>query len=771
MGSDATNFSAFILKLIRTSVGVEDSIVTESVQKGVNSAFYKVFGKYDILEVSKLVDLHSAFPPINDTRILDLNALPCFSWGSDIEQIWADIEGAIAPAVILLKLDERVFSDFGLKGLIKIVDYLSKPEKKTWGFFGMGYHELLLWYSGDNFEEIFDYAAYVRALTASHIFGDAGQFITSKLFFETTTIPLVSYKAVITAKDWKKVTGKVSPLVKVRCTPGYESAVAGTWDIGWNNLLGSEDLISNATAKFEAGEFLRQLIDFRKECAELSPVFNTCTHLLKEKEKSEIDKIIGSRLDKRTEFPLFHIINEIWDETGTNQFLIGSLSNVINILNFQIKEGGIAKNFSDIVFSINSFLLELLQAYKVLVIKNDVADIEKKLRLESLIFKFLNCAYQAVIQHLPVKDFGDISDINLRPTFACSINQIIQAISLIPEFLFQAIQESSPPLSLASEFHFEEKPKVGLAGKAFNDYYSPWKGFVVFGLTEGYQVVNQGEIIYAPYKDIFKVLNWITFSHEISHAYYTRICFPIIEKDYLEKSTSVIPRTSKYDIENAIKYYQSSTSEFFAHWFDFKHFFDSETPFYLWSIWRTWLNISRIYQVKSDYWLRSLFIIFCSNWQKRKLQFKDIYQTYKYEPDRNAKFMEIFKEDLNWLDYFLSDKFPDSMRNILLSSEERDALLEKMLAFYDLCRVFEENYINYDLLRVINSRPATITDDIDKLTKGQLLEHGIKNPFLFLKELLRTIFEGEAVDLNDEVKVALILSFWETSRKFTRVQE
>jgi hypothetical protein len=65
-------------------------------------------------------------------------------------------------------------------------------------------------------------------------------------------------------------------------------------------------------------------------------------------------------------------------------------------------------------------------------------------------------------------------------------------------------------------------------------------------LEEGYGI-HEGEVISAPYNDIFQILNWMTLSHEVSHGYYLRLS---LEKWEAYNVNELIPSLKlKYGIQ------------------------------------------------------------------------------------------------------------------------------------------------------------------------------------------------------------------------------
>ena len=223
--------------------------------------------------------------------------------------------------------------------------------------------------------------------------------------------------------------------------------------------------------------------------------------------------------------------------------------------------------------------------------------------------------------------------------------------------------------------------------------------FCFFDLKEGYRIDQQGELITAPYRDIFSFSRWITLSHEVAHGYYARIDFEQLEAEYLEKADLV---SSSQDDLKGITGHQDwwvkdSIFEFFAHWFDYKHFFNGEFEFYLWSIWRTYLDIPRVHRHKLDYWTRCLFIRLCHEWKKLDHELKNIYVNARDREDRTERVTLLFAKEFPFVYDFVEKRFSDRFAPIQLTETEKREIVNMVLPYYDLCRLFEDKYVNQQI--------------------------------------------------------------------------
>jgi chlorite dismutase len=74
--------------------------------------------------------------------------------------------------VILLKIQASIFLRRGLKGILKVAEYLSDTHKEICPMVGMGFFELVVWVFVDDFEDIFQIIEKIRACQIRDIFND-----------------------------------------------------------------------------------------------------------------------------------------------------------------------------------------------------------------------------------------------------------------------------------------------------------------------------------------------------------------------------------------------------------------------------------------------------------------------------------------------------------------------------------------------------------------------------------------------------------------------
>ena len=383
-----------------------------------------------------------------------------------------------------------------------------------------------------------------------------------------------------------------------------------------------------------------------------------------------------------------------------------------------------------------------------------------------MLLLYSSCLRSSVTQQFSSRGYSEYSDAGSHPTFAGSLVRIVKAMSLIPEQLFRVLSQTDVPGEL--DRRVQCGPADNMLIASFDQYSEPWMGFLFLDLAEGYRIIHQGEMIAVPYKDIFSFLNWITLTHEVSHGYYARIDFEGLEEKYLDQ---VLPAVDSLEGEKPSIFRANrriTVSEWFAHWFDYRHFFNGDLHFYLWSIWRTYLEIPRVYRFKFDYWARSLFIWCCYRWPDLAPKIEDIGSSFPNNIERMEQFAPFFLEELEALCAFLETKFEGNFSGISLSKAEKIDVFGMFYPHVDLLWLFEEKYVSEGVIKSINASYPLLDMHISAIREGKIAIGKIENPFLLLREILRSYYRDAGLYPSIGVTVAFIFSLWEASRHYKR---
>jgi hypothetical protein len=771
MGSGLVIESVFQLKSIRSMVGSEDELVADLKEKNPKAFYFKMLGNFDILEIMRIESLHEAIRVHSDGRILNINSFPCFCPKQFEGELLEALKNSISPSLILLKLQDYIFLNRGLKGLLQVSRQLCSCVENVnpFALIGMGYYEIMLWVRANDFNSTFSYIKEIRRLKISDVLPKfSSEHKDKSLLLDSIALPCISYENVIQPKNWKILKGNISPILKVKCAPGHEDEIANQIPATCHYMLGADDLLCIWPKPIKLNKFIDIILNFRKKIPEHT-VTDTITKLFDgSKIPSKGDKsLIPPTIDPPVS-RIFEQLEVLGQTQGINKFIIGEIINIVSLINTHIGNRTLGRSFYELIFSILQYLNGLLNSYKKFA---DLGEKDHASIIEAVLLSYATCIRASISQQFSSKGYSEFYDVGSHPTFACSLARITKAISLIPEQLFRIISTSSSPAKL------QKRIKDGTADDdmifSHTDYSLPWVGFLFLDLKEGYRINQQGELIAVPYRDIFSFLNWITLSHEVSHGYYVRIDFEELESDYLK---NVLPSIQEELPDEGIDYYDTwrkdTIFELFAHWFDYKHFFNSELDFYLWSIWRTYIDIPRVHRHKLDYWARSLFVRLCHFWKMIEPKLLKIYESSANKTKEVRNIKGLFLKELDVLYGFIEEKLSGSFDVIKLSGAERVEAVNMVVEYYALCPLFENDYVNKDIIDKANLNYPRLDKDIKSIQNGKVITTHIKNPFLLLREILKTYYDKNILDdPRDQISLALIFSFWEASRRYKRKEK
>jgi hypothetical protein len=756
---------AFLIRLIRADVGFEEELTARLRAKWPSAVFFKTFGKYDILQVSELRDIHEAVRADTDNLILEINSFPCFCWYREPGEFLEKLRPSIAPTLTFLKLQEPIFQIKGLDGIEEVSQYLYSRDN-LFGLMGTGYHEILLFGFSSGFEAIFRYMNGLRKLRIRDVFPTFVKAHREKaLFARTATIPLISYGQVIEGKKWTKLEGKVTPTLTIRCVPGHEDYLVKLWPADWKLMLGTEDLLCRWNRPVPLKKYVKALLEFRQNAKQKLSVFNTTTRLFHA--ETVVPDSNHAENPPPAETRKLFFKEELRSlerrrRKGNTPFIVGEITNIASLINTHIGNTGLQSSYSDIIYSIR-FLNGILKKYVMLGDEGDPSDLAV---IEDDLLQYADCVRAAMAQHFPPEDYSEFSGIGIPLPFASSLSRIIRAISTLPEQFFQIISRSDPPRRLveAAEAAGAEEDLI----QSRRSYDLPWKGFLFLNLAEGYQCLGQSEIFYVPYKDIFNPLNWTTLTHEIAHAYYERIDFGVVENGYLQDLRNLVEQGNSRYVQYADTL-EGTCQELFVHWFDYRHFFDADLEFCLWSIWRTWVDIPRVYQFKEDYWLRTLFLTYCHVWPEVKSTLDPIYTKQQLEDETSLQILEVLNPYFDKATQFIYKHFLAGYPGIKLKDSEWEKVYDTIVIFLDLRRYFEAHYVNELIISGVSETYPDLDEHARSIFDGKVVKMPIPNPLLLLREILRKFYAREEnAHLSDSALVALIYSFWEASRHLRR---
>jgi len=768
---------AFHLKLLRTKVGSEKELMIERASEPNQKGFYfKILGNYDLLEISPVEELHQATRAISDPRILNYNSLLCICRKDREQKFFKSLKEANAPLIILIKVQDEVFLNQGLNGLYQVADRFCSLRSGTLALIGLGYYEIVLWVPGRGFEQNFKFVDKIRKMKISDIFQDSPSNIGEKgLLTSSITIPTISYANVILPQKYENLQGKITPIMNIKCAPGFEKAIAQKTGTATHLLWGVDDLLCVWKKSVRLRDLVPLVLRLREEMKNFA-VTDTVTKIASPKPISllpEPDYSPPASMAPQHIIPnnLAKLESMLYDnEERFNKALIGEILNTYSLINTYIGNRTMGESAYEIPYSMELYLTPLVEEYAIAAEQKD----KRVLPMwEGALFLYLNYIRTAAAQQFSTKGYSDYYEGGMSQAFASSLAPIIKAMSVIPEQLFKVISVSDPPLTLQS--WIERDPANEELRSIESEYHYPWNGFLVLDFTEGYKIDQPAEIIVAPYKDIFYFLDWITLSHEISHGYYVRIAFEKLESDYLDRTLPHFygryfsGKPLEVELVHYNKHWKNSVNELFSHWFDYRHFFDGDLDFYLWSIWRTYLDIPRVLYFKTEYWTRSLFVALCHDWEATSRAITKIYQKSTSSDEYKNGLVGLFAAKFRPLYQSLLDKFKERLHPFKLEAGEIEDIAGMLIPFFDLARIFEEKYVNPKIREGINGKYPRLPEDLKAILSGNVVIDPIPNSFLLLREIVRRFYlKGDFSEPSKNVTLAFILSLWETSRRYRR---
>ena len=233
-----------------------------------------------------------------------------------------------------------------------------------------------------------------------------------------------------------------------------------------------------------------------------------------------------------------------------------------------------------------------------------------------------------------------------------------------------------------------------------------------------------------------------------------RIGFDVINADALKiirddlcDDRSELPIESDQEFGNEV-------FEQFAHWYDYKHFYNAQLEPYLLHVWRSWIALPVVNMNIGSYLLRS-YVIFALD-QEENL--KPAYTEGKTAFAK--KCAEIWSQHLEKVRELvvLPSISPED------EAEFRESAVKYFLGFYSL-RLYDlfSKHDNNDFAKDINADYDNLEKHITDILNGQFVTDEIPNPYLLTKEVISRKLDGK--DLR--AATALIISLKNRSQFYS----
>jgi hypothetical protein len=616
-----------------------------------------------------------------------------------------------------------------LKAMVSLVESSKKFPADSFAYFiGFGQSEVLVLQKANKFNKIYEFINLVRTIKYRDIdtLNNSGDSNNLPILASTYTIPLISYNNVIIPENYFLLSGDVTPYIQIKCPPGFEAQILS--DNYFSNFrcrstLGSADVSAHANSNIDASEFIPNLLDFRKRWSETCPeLIDTNTTISFISENTAVDT---------TTYKVDH--QRIPDYSNLN---------------------AISKYFGDFEESLP------IVAYQV----NDLAG-----KLNSYLRNKLYGPSASVLMYAPLRILGEIELYEENKHDIGEANyykgNILQLLDNLENALSQCI-ESRFPGSLSSTSYFTGFADGVLASIFALDQYAHeiyriisgcykninyWKGYTFFD-RRGFQHYH-GDVFSLPPEAITSVfspdVNWLTLTHEISHAIFTIIGTNETHSDEIKEAYyRAVDDDSPTQNEFIFSKVRDEIYELFANWFDYYHFYNEDHNFYQISIWNSWDTVPFVNQEKVEYVTRSFAIY--------SLQDIDEYLMHVCAGTDNKFIID------KWNDYtnYLKDNLPKIHSKYINDSISLDVMSHIQRYFLPLTFILNDSK-NPEFKGLVNKGYTSLDKHISLILQGTIIDESddnvIENPFLLIRECTRMLSNDSTLN-KSAASCAIIFS-------------
>ena len=466
----------FLVNLMRLQVGQEKPLVKEISNTNSQALFFKVLGKYDILEFKQLSLIEDSNQLNTDPRIVELTTFPCFYWGNDYKTFWAALSNSPAPSLVSLKINEAILKRHGLLGLQKVLTFLASFKSiRNYPLFplsGLGYYEILLFFPSDNFEDIFELLRSILDLSMGEVFQRSiSQEKELGLFTDTITLPLISYQQVIFPSKWNLLKGKISPITRINCLPNYEIEFGDNFWSEGRHVLGEYDLIFTWKNPIRLSQFIKHLFEFRASFLNNFAVIDTSSSLISK-------ELLSWRKRKKRSIPyirsqpyLVETLHELAQKPGIDRYLINELIAIISLINSCVARFSMSLDFMRVFSSISTTLQEKLTQYVTYIDRGLTQD---RTLIEGDILLYGDIFQKAVSQRFPSIEISDYQNATHQASMP-STARILTAASSIVDKLIHDTSKSAVPSKIKSQIKNMKREK-----QILREMRKRWAGFIYF---------------------------------------------------------------------------------------------------------------------------------------------------------------------------------------------------------------------------------------------------------------------------------------------------
>jgi hypothetical protein len=727
--------------------GSELGVVQTLKEQGHNCIF-KTLGQYDVvsfIETSTLDDpkIYSSCNGAHDSRSIAAYQINTDNFKSPNIIDWVDDKPLIG--FVLLELDKWLYTpdagaQSGIMGVciasMVAVQSLAKDLKIEVAMYGgLGRSELYAIIRTNSLDDIWTFTSACRNLTFEDCIPKCKSEDDKNLrvFTRTRTIPCISYDTIQLLDNGEfeviDIEGVCRAYISVSCLSGFEHYLHKYFPNGRDysiiGVLGNKDAIITTEQPLKTIDLLANILNFRNswEKERIAPI-TTVTSIVDpnpnnyERVKRHVStyRISGKPLDIKI--------------PGA---LTPRLANRIKSFIHYLNSYSINRSYHAVLnqlISYTDYIQQLLDDYQ------EKYDTENTIKSPSLQDKYID--ETALLEAIETAEMGlsqrtnsdlDASHLNssLPMPFGEGIFSSLVALEYLINYIFISWSAENPDY----------------------DAQLSCVGFPAFSDSFGFQV-RWGETIFLPVEAIYNATsstgNWLTLTHEISHAIYLRLQVAVIHGKDFEKlhKNNFHTRENERVLGTDTPFYDQ-LNELFAHWYDYYHFYNKDLEQYLKNVWQSWLRLSIVHENFSEYFFRS-FVIFIMN------DYMQLADAFHQEKEQTQSYLlSRWDEHLSILRKLYINTSSEQIEYI---KSRRDDMCELFKRYAPVLELFHSDYSNDNFRNKINSDYTELGEHLDSLKKGKIIFGHIENPYILIKQLI--IDRQGKTDLM--ASIALIMS-------------
>lgn len=721
--------------------GKENQVVETLRSKG-HKHLFKSLGQFDLVSLMETRNLESPFLYVAASHIISSRAIAGYKFTEkttgfsalDLET-WLDDYPLVG--FTLLELDKWLYSRESGSGtsinasqkLTKhIINALPQTSQKNIAFFGgFGRSELYGLVRTNNLDEIWNFVELVRNLHFSDCFDESpAQDKDHPVFIRTRTLPLVSYNSLTEdSNSWQVngLEGKTFASIRISCPSGFESDVS-TFFSGENyqidNILGGEDINISTRAEVETAEIISTLLNFRKKWIE------DCGAPIKT--QTIIHSPLAARKYRR---PKMYKLDNFSFEIHIPQ---------------EIAEGyqGLANRSKSLMFKVVSLYRDRLNHILVQDMIPYMDYLQKQLNGLAVAIKEKNThdtyAYESLLREaLESAEIGLVQRSN-------SSFDLAHGESFLPLSFGDGIFSNLVSLEVLVNSIFS----IWRTTRESTENEKDWNGFAVFSDSVGFKV-RWGEVIYFPLAAATNPFsdegNWLTLTHEISHAIFLRLRIPTaLEASHKRIYQNYVRGKQELnDMVPSYRYFTDEVFELFAHWYDFTHFYDKDFKSFMRNIWRSWIILPVVNINMVEYFTRSYVIYMTKELDK-------VFHAYNNGSSEYNIFLDTTLKEHNEL---LCDIFPSFVSIVAEMELIKDNIKRLCQVYVPLIKKFNDVFEDKKFTQAINKPYEDLDKHVQAITRGQVVTNEIVNPYALTKRIAE---KNNFRETEPRVSAALVLS-------------